>query len=180
MDIVKINIDFEVIPTHNPARIVIGDMSQWGVAENQAATIAICPPGSSESINNTFQEHKLNIFHSINLNLSCLAECAEQRYQNLPDGIWTINLKSAFTGLEKTRYYLKDDVFQLELDQVYIRAGLEFDKNKKGFRDDLQDMEFLLRSSAAQTRNGDFVKADRDFTQAQDLLAKYKNCKNCL
>lgn len=180
MEVGKIVVDFEVIPTHNPKRLWVSDMSSWSVSENQASVIEITPPGSSISINHAFVKHNLNIFHSINLGLSCLAECAEQEYQNLPDGIWTLTVKSAFTGLEKTRYYLKEDVFQLELDQIYIRAGLEFDRSKKGFRDDLQDMEFLIRSAHAQVRNGDFFKADRDFTQAQELLDKYKNCKNCI
>lgn len=180
MDIGKINVDFEVIPTHNPKKILIGDMSNWSVAENKASIICMTPPGSSVAINNTFQKHKLNIFHSVNLKLSCLVECADQEYNDLPDGIWTINLKSSFTGIGKTRYYLKSDVFQIELDKIYVRAGLEFDKSKKDFRNDLQDIEFLIRTASAHTRLGDSFKADRDFSQAKELLAKYQNCKDCI
>jgi len=180
MDIVKINIDFEVIPTHNPARLWVGDMSSWGIAENQASVILITPPGSTKSINAVFQKHKLNIFNSVNLNLSCLAECEEQDYADLPDGVWTLRVKSAYTDLEKTRYFLKTDIFQLELDKIYIRIGLDFDKNKKELRDDLADVEFLLRTASAHARNGDFYKSSRDFAGAQDLLDKYSTCKNCI
>lgn len=175
-----IKIDFTVIPDSDPTTILVGDKSYWGTAENQQSTLLITPPGSTVAIANIFAKHRLNIFNSVNLGMSCVTECADQQYVDLQDGVWTINLKSIYTGLEKTRYYLKTDRFQLELDKIYIRTGLEFDKNKKQFRDDLQDIEFLLRTAHAHTRNGDFYKADRDFTQAQNLLMKYSECKNCL
>lgn len=172
--------DFEVVPTYNPIHLIIDDVSDWGNAENLPSTISICPPGSIKSINHTFQKHKRNIFNSVNLSLSCLAECDEQVYEPLNDGIWTIIVRSGFEGLDKTRYYLKTDIFRQELDEVYIRTGLEFDKNNKKFRDDLSDIEFLLRVAESWTRAGDWTKADRDFTEAQAMLEKYKNCKNCI
>jgi hypothetical protein len=180
MKIGKIIIDFEVTPTFNPAKLIVDDSSSWSNAENLPSTISIIPPGSVRPINSVFAKYRRNIFNSVNLGLSCLAECDEQKYEDLLDGVWTINVKSGFEGLEKTRYYLKTDKFRYELDNIYIRTGLEFDKNNKKFRDDLSDIEFLLRVSEAHTRNGDIVKADRDFTQAQQLLEKYKNCKNCI
>lgn len=176
MEIGKVLIDFEVIPTNNPTRIIVGDMSRWSVAENQASLILITPPGSQTPITKTFQKDKLNNFNSINLGLSPL----DSEYRNLPDGVWKINVKSTFTGLEKTRFHLKADVFLLALDSLYIRTGLEFDKNNRVFREDLQDIEFLLRSAAAHTRNGDKFKAERDFSQAQQLLSNYANCKDCI
>lgn len=180
MQIGKIIIDFEVVPTFNPIHLIVDDVSNWSNAENLPSTISICPPGSTKSINHTFQKHKRNIFHSVNLSMQCLVECSEQDYQPLPDGIWTITVRSGYEGLEKIRYYLKTDQIRNTIDEVYIRTGLEFDKNNERFRDDLSDIEFLLRTAEAFTRNGDWVKADRDFTQAQELLTKYKNCKNCI
>lgn len=180
MEISNINIDFEVIPTNNPKRLWITDCSDWSVAENKASIISITPPGSNTAINNTFVKHNLNVFHSVNLLLSCLAECKEQIYQDLPDGIYTIKLSSAFTNIDKTRYFLKTDLTQLRLDEVYIKAGLEYDKSSKSFREDLQDIEFLLRTASAHTRNSDVFKANRDFSLAQELLSKYISCKNCL
>jgi hypothetical protein len=180
MEVGKIIIDFEVAPTFNPTKLIVDDSSNWSNAENLPSTISITPPGSIRPINSVFAKYRRNIFNSVNLGLSCLTECDNQNYEDLLDGIWTINVKSGFEGLEKTRYYLKNDIFRLDLDGVYIRTGLEFDKSNKRFRDDLSDIEFLLRVAEAHTRNGDIVKADRDFTQAQYLLGKYKNCKDCI
>ncbi len=180
IEVGKINIDFTIIPDFEPSHIVVGDLSQWKSAENLPATICITPPGSKKSINTVFQKHRLNIFNSQNLGLSCIKECEEQELVDLQDGIWTLRLLSGYEGIEKTRYYLKTDRFQLELDKIYVRAGLEFDKEQKQFREDLQDLHFLINAAHAQVRVGDFAKANRDFIEAQTILKKYIDCKNCL
>lgn len=176
----SIRVNFTVIPDFEPTQIVIGDTSSWGVAENLPSYILITPPGSTIAISKIFIKHKLNIFQSVNLGFSCLTECGDQVYDDLPDGVWTINIKSSFEGLEKTRYYLKTDRFRIDLDRVYIRAGLEYDKNNKKIREDLSDIEFLLQVSHSHARNGDFYKSSRDFEMAQNLLKKYQQCVDCL
>lgn len=176
----KIEVDFLIITDHDPKLIVVGDISNWYNAENQPATICITPPGGTKSINNTFMKHKLNIFNSVNLGLDCLVECSDQDKNDLQDGIYTITVKSGFIGVDKTRYLLKTDRFKLELDKVYIKAGLEYDKNDAKFREDLLEIEFLLRTAEAWTRQGNLTKASRDFAEAQKLLIKYTDCKNCL
>lgn len=176
----KIEIDFLIITDYDPKLIIVGDISEWFNAENLPATICITPPGGTKSINNTFVKHKLNIFNSVNLGLDCLHECTDQDKSDLSDGIYTINVKSGYAGIEKTRYLLKTDKFQMELDKVYIKTGLEYDKNDNGFRSDLMDIEFLKTTAESWARQGNFVNASRDFSEAQNLLRKYTDCKNCL
>lgn len=176
----KIEIDFLVITDYDPKLIIIGDISNWYNAENKPATICITPPGGTKSINNTFAKHKFNIFNSINLGLDCLLECEDQEKGDLSDGIYTITVKSGFIGVDKTRYLLKTDKFRNELDKVYIKNSLEYSKDDIKFREDLSDIEFLIKTSEAWTRQGNFVNGSRDFLEAQNLLRKYSDCKNCL
>lgn len=180
MEAGKLIIDFEVYNSYNPQTLIVGDHSYWKNAENLPAYLLVTPPGSKTPISNVFKKHRLNIFQSVNLGLSCLTECEEQKYEDLNDGIWTFVLKSGYEGFEKTRYYLKLDRIRLKLDEVYIKAGLEYNKEDKQLRNDLSDIEFLLRTSSAHTRNGDWVKASRDFEEAKSILKKYQECKNCL
>ena len=112
--------------------------------------------------------------------MSCLNTCGEQDYVDLPDGIWTINVKSAYQGIEKIRYYLKTDRFRLELDKIYIKASLEYNIKDKQLREDFSDVELMIRTAEAFARDGDFSKASRDFSEAQKILKKYQDCKNCL
>lgn len=176
----KIEIDFLVITDYDPKLIIVGDISEWFNAENLPSTICITPPGGTKSINNNFVKHKLNIFNSVNLGLDCLQECEEQEKSDLSDGVYTINVKSGFVGVEKTRYLLKTDKFQMQLDKVYVKTGLEFNKNDSKFREDLMNIDFLKKTAEAWTRQGNFVNASRDFKEAQNLLRKYTDCKNCL
>lgn len=180
MAIEKIDIDFLVLTDNDPQLIIVGDISEWFNAENLPATICITPPGGTKSINNVFIKHKLNIYNSINLGLDCLQECTEQEKSDLSDGIYTIVVKSGYEGIEKTRYLLKTDRFQRELDKVYIKNGLEYDKDDAQFRKDLQNIEFLKKTAESWTRRGNLVNASRDFKEAQDLLRAYVDCKNCL
>lgn len=180
MEIGKIEINMTVLNDYEPRTLIVGDLSQWFGAENLPSTISITPPGSTKPINTIFQKHKLNVFNSVNLGLSCLSECEEQNYTDLPDGVWTLLLQSGYEGIEKTIHYLKTDRFQLELDKVYVRAGLEFDKNQKQFREDLQDIHFLINSAHAWIRKGDHSKSNRDFMEAQMLTKKWVDCKDCL
>ena len=180
METGQIIIDFEIYNSYNPQTLIVGDHSYWKNAENLPAYLLVTPPGSKTPISNVFKKHRLNIFQSVNLGLSCLTECDEQKYEDLNDGIWTFVLKSGYEGFEKTRYYLKTDRIRLKLDEVYIKAGLEYNKEDKQLRNDLADIEFLLRTAEAFCRNGDWVKASRDFDEAKSILKKYQECKNCL
>lgn len=176
----KINVDFQVINSYDPKVLIVADSSTWLNADNLPSYISITPPGSKQAITHIFQKHRMNIFNSVNLGLTCLTECGEQNYVDLNDGIWTINLKSSFQGIEKTRYYLKSDKMRLTLDQAYIKASLEYDQKDRQLREDLEDIEFLLRTSEAFTRDGNYTKASRNFSDAQEILRKYIECKNCL
>ena len=180
METGQIIIDFEIYNSYNPQTLIVGDHSYWKNAENLPAYLLVTPPGSKTPISNVFKKHRLNIFQSVNLGLSCLTECDEQKYEDLNDGIWTFVLKSGYEGFEKTRYYLKSDRLRLELDKAYIKASLEYRKEDKQLRNDLADIEFLLRTAEAFCRNGDWVKASRDFDEAKSILKKYQECKNCL
>ena len=180
MEAGKININFGVISDYNPQELWVIDASMWGIAENKPAYILITAPGSKKPISNVFQKERRNIFNSVNLGMSCLNICGEQDFVDLSDGIWTINVKSAYQGIEKTRYYLKTDRFRLDLDKVYIKASLEYNVKDKQLRQDLSEAEFLQRTAEAFARDGDFAKASRDFSGAQKILKKYQECKNCL
>lgn len=172
-----IEIDFLIFTDYDPKLIIIGDISKWRHAETLPSTICITLPGSKKSINSTFVKHKLNVFTSENLGLSCPEG---QNKADLLDGVYTITVKSGYDGIEKTRYLLKTDRFTMELDKVYVKTGLEYDKNDAKFREDLLNIEFLARTAEAYARRGDHANASRNFSEAQKLLIKYTDCPNCL
>ena len=180
MQNLSINIDFVVINTEDTKILLIGDKSQWGVAENQPAYIKLLPPGSTNWITTSFAKKKINIFDSINLGFDCLVEsCEPQTPTDLMDGVWEICLQSSYEGIEKKRYFLKDDSLRLQLDELYIRQGLDYDPHSDLIRD-AEKVEFFLNVAKASIKKGDHVKAKRAYDEAVKTLEKYNDCKDCL
>ena len=176
----KIKIDFKVLSPLDATILMIADNSDWFSAEDKQATVSIVPPGSTKAINNVFAKKQVNTFNSVNLQLSCLTECGEQQYIDLSDGIWKITLKSAYQDLEKTRYYLKTDQFLIEWFKEWINTGLEYTDTKNLIYESLLDSRKHLYSAEGFMLEGDFTKANREFTEAQKKFNKLRKCKDCL
>lgn len=174
----KINIDFQVINSYDPAVLLVGDFSQWHHIENKPSIIEITVPGASTPIAFSFVKKTINAINGSALNLGC-DSCNDAAYPDLPDGIYTITLKGSPDTFNKKRYYLKLDQTRLELDKVYVASGLKYNPANKSYRDALSTIEFYLRVAEAHTRRGDIGKAKTFFNEAQSLLRKYKECKNC-
>jgi hypothetical protein len=176
----QIKIDFDVIQS-TVQTLWIGDSSQWLHTENLPANILITLPGSKKALVFSFKKKSINSFNSHNLGITCLqGNCTDEVYGDLPDGIYTICLKSSLTGFETTKYYLKTDRTELELSKVIVKHGFEYSKNDKDFRNKIYDIDWLIKVAKAHAKLGDFVKADRFFQQARELLRTLSDCKDCI
>lgn len=173
----QINIDFQVINSNDPAVLLVGDFSSWAHIENKPAVIEVIVPGASYPISFSFVKNSINALNGSNLNLGC-GDC-EGAYPDLPDGIYTITVIGSPDTFRKQRYYLKTDKTRLELDRLYTMIGLEYSIDNKEYIEALSKTEFYLRVAEAHTRRGYIGKAKRFFDEAQILIKRYKNCKNC-
>ena len=173
----NININFTIF-SDSPLYLQVMDLSDWIYAENLPAYISILVPGSKKPKVFTFNKKKINIYNSHNLGLSCLkGDCTEEVYTDLPDGIYTICVKSGYEGIENSKFYLKTDRFEIEYSKVMVKDGLEFDKD---FILYMTKVKFLLDVAKSHAMLGDFVKAQRFFEESKKLLSRYVECKNCL
>lgn len=173
--IAKITIDFSVLETGNPAKISIFDDSDWAYSENLPSYLIIQVPGSKREKTYSFKKYGINTLNSHNLGLSCLkGDCTEEEYVDLPDGIYTITLKSGYEDIDKTKYYLKTDRFDIEFSKVMITYGL--DDYNKDFIDYMTNVKFLEYVAKSHTVLGDFVKAQRFFEESKKMLNQYLNC----
>lgn len=175
-----ISVDFKVLSPLDPTILMLVDNSDWFSAEDKQATIFIYPPGSSKAITQIFAKHKINTYNSVNLGLNCIVECGEQNYLPLSDGIYKLTLKSGYTDLEKTRYYLKTDTFMIEFYKEWVNTGLDYTDTKDPRYDALLDARKHLYSAEAYTLDGNFSSANREFQEAQKKFNKIRKCKECL
>lgn len=178
MEVGKININFNTF-SNSPLHLSVTDLSDWLYAEQLPAYILITIPGSKNPKTYTFKKFKTNIFNSHNLGLSCFTnDCKEEEYVNLPDGMYTICLKSGYEGIEKSQYYLKTDRFEVEYNKVLIKYGI--DDVDQNFINMMTKIKYTLDVAKSHAMFGDFVKANRDFKEAKKLLQRFVECKNCL
>jgi len=176
----EIKIDFDVIQS-TVQTLWIGDSSDWIYAEDLPANIEIILPGSKKALVYSFLKNSINSFNSHNFGITCLTnDCTDEVYSDLQDGIYTITLKSGYTNFEKTKYYLKTDRAELELSKVIVKHGFEYSKSDKDFRNKIYDIDWLIKVAKSHAKLGDFVKADRFFQQARELLKSLADCKDCL
>ncbi len=173
----SININFNVY-SNSPTHLYVRDLSDWEYAENLTSYIAITLPGSKKPKTYLFKKFKDNIFNSHNLGLSCFTnDCKEEEYLDLPDGIYTIKLLSGYENIDKIKYYLKTDRFEIERKKVLIKYNTNVDQN---FINYMTKINYILDVAKSNAMDGIFVEANRYFQESKKLLNKYVECKNCL
>ena len=92
--------------SEHPRYLSIMDLSDWLYAKELPSYILVTIPGSKKPKNYTFAKEKISTFNSHNIGLSCLkGDCTEEEYVSLPDGIYTICLKSGYENIEETKFY---------------------------------------------------------------------------
>jgi hypothetical protein len=169
----EINVNFNTT-SNNPSTLYVEDCSDWLYAEELPAYLEITTPGFKTPKNFVFKKEKKNIFNSHNLGLGC----ATDEYINLPDGIYTITLKSGYQGIETTKYYLKTDRFDLEYKKVNIKYGI--DQVDEKFINKMMKIKYTVYVAEAHTAMGDVVKGYRYFQEAKKELNRFVDCKDCL
>lgn len=173
-----INVNFQT-SSNSPLHLSIMDLSDWLYAEPLTSYITILIPGAKKAKAFTFKKYKTNIFNSHNLGLSCLSGgCKEEQYIDIPDGIYTICLKSGYQNIEKTQYYLKADRFEVEYNKVLIKYGID-DIDQK-FINLMVKIKYILDVAKSHAMSGDFVKSNKYFQESKKLLQRFVECKNCL
>ena len=176
----KIIIDFDIMSTRQK-NLVVADSSEWIYSENLPAFILVQMPGSSKKKTFPFKKNALNRFNSHLLGLSCFKDdCGDEVYLDLPDGVYTICVKSGYEGIENTKFYLKTDLFKQEFAKVMVKYGLEFTDEGKDFLKEMMFIKGLVSVAEAHAHQGDFVKAQRFFEEAKDKLRDRVECKNCI
>ena len=183
MSELSIKIDFTILPTKEPKEIVLLDTSQWGIAYNQPAYLSILPPGYTNYINHSFVKQTYTILNSSNLGMGCITgECNGGELEDLDDGIWEFCLKSAYEGINKKRFFLKDDQLRTEIDKIRIRLldtqGFTFVRTQT--TDQLEIIEDILAGAHSMLREGRNNDTMKGYNEASKLVDKLKQCRDCV
>lgn len=171
----KIDIDFSIFS--NPYFLKVMDLSSWGNIDERPSIIEITLPGYENYITRAFDKYKTNVLNSILLEINCSGECGEVEKVTLPDGIYKIKVIGSPSKYSKEYYYLKTDMYDMEVDKVYI-DNLNT-KDKSDLINKLSEMEFLVEGAKAHLRFDDINTAGAQFQKALDMVEELKNCRGC-
>lgn len=170
-------LDIDFFTSSTPYELKIMDLSNWALIEGQPSIIEINLPGYSGKITKYWDKYKTNIFNSKTLEINCAAPCDDPDKLTLPDGIYTLKVIGSPSTFFKQHYYLKTDLFDMEVDKIYIDSRKC--RNKKDLQNKLTEIEFIMRSAKAHLRFQDITTAGMLFEQAQSMVDDLKNCKSC-
>ena len=174
----KINVDFQVLKTYDPKTLLIADTSEWNHIEDQPSIIQITLPGAKKPAELPYDKGKVNILNSSIIGITPKA-CSVSDLRELPDGIYTIKVIGSPDSFFKERLYLRTERLQLEVDKLYLALGIDFEPEKKEFRDRLFNIDAMLKAAEASVRLGDVSKTSLYFNEAKKLLEDYVDCIDC-
>lgn len=171
----KVNIDFQVIETQDPRRILVADTSEWLHLDKEQSSIEVTVPKRNPKML-PFKKFAINGLTSVNLGLGC---GKEGEFLDLPDGIYKITVLGCPDKFQKTRYYLQSDIAQSKLDKLFTMVDYDCKNVDKERRDKLLTLDYLLQTAKAATRKGNLPLAEDFFECALDSLDSYLKCDNC-
>lgn len=176
-DLTQVIIDFHVFSLYDPKILTVVDNSNWLHIESEPAIIEITLPGSANPLTYTYLKNSVNSFNSHTLQLTCVSgNCDDQAYIDLPDGIYTITVTGSPDTFTTTKYHLKDDRFQMKMDELLVNIGFDYHIEKAAERQKVAEADFLRRIAYAHIRREDVGSAKKFFDLATDVLDKLVEC----
>lgn len=173
----NINVEFYVFSEYDPKVLLVADNSRWLHIENKPSNIEITLPGASKPLIFSYKKNGINSFNSHNLKISCLkGDCTEEVYVDLPDGIYTIEVKGSPSTFKRKKYHLKTDRLKQQIDKILINLGFYFEENKVADRDKVLDVKVHLMQAEAHLRREDLQKAKQYYELAKKETERIIKC----
>lgn len=169
-----IHIDFDVLETNNPKKLMIGDTSSsWLHAEEEPAYLYITLPASKREKIFTFTKKSITVFNSNNLGLSSPnGNCRTDEYVDLPDGVYKIKLQSHFEEHFVEKYYLKTDIIEKEIAKRIVDNALNKSTNNDSFVNTIFEIEWKLKVAKSFILQCNVPMAMRYYNEAVDVYKR--------
>lgn len=158
-------LDFEIITTEDPKKLVIVDSSTWV----GAAGINITLPEATTPITLVLNKNLVNTFYNADLNVI---------EEELPDGLYTVAIDDGTELTNLSKDYLRTASLKKNIDKLYLRCYIDCD-TPLSFVNKITDIELNLEAAYAHLNLGDSTKAIYFYKRAKEKVDKLLNCKTC-
>lgn len=179
---IKPLIDFHVLSKedyYDPFTLSIADGSVWAMIAEKPSIIEITTPGSRTPVVNYFKKESINIFNSINLSINC-PTCLDTELIEIPDGIYTIEVKGSPSTFSKKKRHLRTVKTRLEIAKqlIELNMGCGYDCNSAKIKE-LLCIGLLIDSAEANIMYDNVEAASDEFQLALKKLGKLGECRDC-
>lgn len=158
-----IEIDFDVLETKDPKKLMVGDTSKdWFNAEDLDAYLYVTVPGSTKPKVFNFEKKTIKVFNSKLLN----THSDTNNYQYLPDGIYKIKLQSGFKEKYVEKIYLKTDLLKRNISESIVRNALNLSSSSDNFVDSIYEVDYLIRVAEAFAMECNIPMVERYYNEA--------------
>lgn len=176
----KINIDFQILDTHDPRVILIADTSTWGHLERKPAILEVTLPGDKKYSTSYFKMGSINVWNSSHFNLTCPDENGNMELIDLPDGVYSLKLKGSPSSYNKERYYLRTVLLESQIDRLVLQLGSNNISNNKKAVELLVDINMLLESAHANLRYSNIATVQSLIREVKTRVEKALDCVGCV
>ena len=166
-------IDILIIPTYDLTTLAVMDNSLYD-GPPPTATLTIEVPGFDTVTGLAFNVNSLNIYNSVDLEISTAIE-------NLPDGNYCISYMIAGeTEASVEKRIMRVDRLQQKFDEAFMKLDMmECDKAiKTQSKVDLMSIYFFIQGAIASSNNCAVVEATKLYIQANKMLTSFMK-ENC-
>jgi len=169
MAIKNIEIDFQILHTSDPTKLIICDISEWSHIKDKPAIVEITLP-SGKLVTHSLVKNYTSSYNSSSLYLS------DKNDLPLPDGIYKISIKGSPDTFFKTRSYIRTAKLQLDTGLLYLSQGLDIDEKVYEIS---SKIDFFIKSAEAAMRQDKKNEAVRYYKEAKRIFDDYEKCKDC-
>lgn len=165
----KVDIDFDIIEGGSKY-LKIDDISIWSNLVNTTSYVEILKPTYSEPNVHYFKKGAVNNYNSNHLQTSYKDLGSMESCDTLPDGVYTITVKTSCERYYTSKLHLRTNLLDLELSKYIvsntnINAPLDMDKINS-----VTEVDYLIKSAKAHTEVDNKETATVLYNLAQEKL----------
>lgn len=182
MPLVGINsyiIDFSVLPTNDPKKIILLDQSTY-IATPKLPLIEVTLPGFTGAVQIPYTPNSIITLNSDSLGLT--EPCDYDYLADLPDGVYQITMMICpYTDLYNKQCYLKCTNLQNQFRDLLLNLDINCKcLDEKKLEEEMVHIDILIQSAIAESSVCNLQKATAKYISAYNAvqrLTKKLNCK---
>jgi hypothetical protein len=179
IDIQSYKIDFVVLDTNDPKKLILIDQSKYLDAPEKPK-LFITPPGFVGHLEIPYKPNTLIILDSDSIGLTEACDY-DDILVNLPDGVYQITMGICpYNELFSKKAYLKTTQLEADYNELLLNTDVSSPciEDKK-LKEQIIELDILIQSAKAEVIRGNIEKATNKYKVAANKISSLNKKLNC-